>query len=142
MENATDTFSYHVEGLSPYTQYLFRVVVSHTHGQTVGPWATLRTAEDSKYIHTSTRIKCNIHRKKTDINYSVGGYKQTCWSDKHYAAISYLLAVTGFVFFILNCAAWMLVSAVQPSFASDWLAGGWQQLVISWPLPSVGRQCC
>ncbi|XP_074481361.1 usherin [Sebastes fasciatus] len=47
MENATDTFSYHVEGLSPYTQYLFRVVVSHTHGQTVGPWATLYTAEDS-----------------------------------------------------------------------------------------------
>ncbi|XP_029281914.1 LOW QUALITY PROTEIN: usherin [Cottoperca gobio] len=47
MENATDTFSYHVEGLTPYTQYVFRVVVSHTHGQTVGPWATLRTAEDS-----------------------------------------------------------------------------------------------
>ncbi|XP_051795531.1 usherin [Acanthochromis polyacanthus] len=47
MENATDTFSYSVEGLSPYTQYLFRVVVSHTHGQTAGPWATLRTAEDS-----------------------------------------------------------------------------------------------
>ncbi|XP_070762485.1 usherin [Enoplosus armatus] len=47
MENATDTFSYHVEGLSPYTQYAFRVVVSHTHGQTVGPWETLRTAEDS-----------------------------------------------------------------------------------------------
>ncbi|XP_039982949.1 usherin [Xiphias gladius] len=47
LENATDTFSYHVEGLSPYTQYLFRVVVSHTHGQTAGPWATLCTAEDS-----------------------------------------------------------------------------------------------
>uniref|UniRef100_A0A3P8RYW1 Usherin n=1 Tax=Amphiprion percula TaxID=161767 RepID=A0A3P8RYW1_AMPPE len=47
MENATDTFSYSVEGLSPYTQYLFRVMVSHTHGQTAGPWATLRTAEDS-----------------------------------------------------------------------------------------------
>ncbi|XP_010791101.1 usherin [Notothenia coriiceps] len=47
VENATDTFSYHVEGLSPFTQYVFRVVVSHTHGQTVGPWATLRTAEDS-----------------------------------------------------------------------------------------------
>ncbi|XP_044201958.1 usherin [Thunnus albacares] len=47
LENATDTFSYYLEGLSPYTQYLFRVVVSHTHGQTAGPWATLRTAEDS-----------------------------------------------------------------------------------------------
>ncbi|XP_070688414.1 usherin [Pempheris klunzingeri] len=47
MENATDTFSYLVEGLSPYTQYMFRVVVSHTHGQTTGPWATLRTMEDS-----------------------------------------------------------------------------------------------
>ncbi|XP_070842368.1 usherin [Chaetodon trifascialis] len=47
MENATDTFSYHAKGLSPYTQYAFRVVVSHTHGQTVGPWATLLTAEDS-----------------------------------------------------------------------------------------------
>ncbi|XP_078016774.1 usherin [Epinephelus lanceolatus] len=47
IENATDTYSYHVEGLSPYSQYMFRVVVSHTHGQTVGPWAALRTAEDS-----------------------------------------------------------------------------------------------
>ncbi|XP_075319241.1 usherin [Odontesthes bonariensis] len=47
MENATDTFSYYVKGLSPYTHYLFRVVVSHTHGQTAGPWATLHTAEDS-----------------------------------------------------------------------------------------------
>ncbi|KAM6942982.1 usherin [Xenentodon cancila] len=47
LENATDTFSYYVDGLSPYTHYLFRVVVSHTHGQTAGPWATLCTSEDS-----------------------------------------------------------------------------------------------
>ncbi|AWP01780.1 putative usherin-like [Scophthalmus maximus] len=47
LENATDTFSYHVEDLTPYTQYLFRVVVSHAHGQTAGPWSTLHTAEDS-----------------------------------------------------------------------------------------------
>ncbi|XP_069030560.1 usherin [Embiotoca jacksoni] len=47
LENAADTFSYNVEDLSPYTQYMFRVVISHTHGQTAGPWATLRTAEDS-----------------------------------------------------------------------------------------------
>ncbi|CAB1442995.1 unnamed protein product, partial [Pleuronectes platessa] len=47
VENATDTYSYHVKGLLPFTQYLFRVVVSHTHGQTAGPWATLHTAEDS-----------------------------------------------------------------------------------------------
>ncbi|KAM3624776.1 uncharacterized protein V6R79_001428 [Siganus canaliculatus] len=47
MENTTETFSYHVEGLSPFTQYAFRVVVSHTHGQTAGPWVTLLTAEDS-----------------------------------------------------------------------------------------------
>ncbi|XP_030271338.1 usherin [Sparus aurata] len=47
VENATDTFSYYVDGLTPYTQYAFRVVVSHTHGQTVGPWATLLTAEYS-----------------------------------------------------------------------------------------------
>ncbi|XP_035991625.1 usherin [Fundulus heteroclitus] len=46
LENATDNHSYYVEGLSPFTNYLFRVVASHTHGQTVGPWATLRTAED------------------------------------------------------------------------------------------------
>uniref|UniRef100_A0A667ZN39 Usherin n=1 Tax=Myripristis murdjan TaxID=586833 RepID=A0A667ZN39_9TELE len=47
LENVTDTFSYSVEGLSPYTLYLFRVVVSHTHGQTASSWASLRTAEDS-----------------------------------------------------------------------------------------------
>nr|XP_057944950.1 usherin isoform X3 [Doryrhamphus excisus] len=47
LENTTDTFSYHMSGLSPYTQYLFRLVVSHSHGQTTGPWETLCTAEDS-----------------------------------------------------------------------------------------------
>uniref|UniRef100_A0A3B3X6F7 Usher syndrome 2A (autosomal recessive, mild) n=1 Tax=Poecilia mexicana TaxID=48701 RepID=A0A3B3X6F7_9TELE len=46
LENATDTHSYYVECLSPFTNYLFRVVVSHIHGETAGPWATLRTAED------------------------------------------------------------------------------------------------
>ncbi|XP_068431767.1 usherin [Clinocottus analis] len=55
MENATDTFSYHVEGLSTYTKYMFRVVISHTHGQTASPWATLRTAEDSPGpVHSPT----------------------------------------------------------------------------------------
>lgn len=65
LENATDTFSYYLDGLSPYTQYLFRVVVSHKHGQTAGPWATLCTAEDSKYTCTHTQVKMNqlvIHR--------------------------------------------------------------------------------
>ncbi|XP_028328840.1 usherin isoform X1 [Gouania willdenowi] len=46
MENATDTFSYYVDGLSPYTSYSLRSVVSHMHGQTAGPWVTMRTAED------------------------------------------------------------------------------------------------
>lgn len=54
VENATETFAYHVEGLSPYTQYMLRVVISHAHGQTVGPWATLRTAEDSKCTDSHT----------------------------------------------------------------------------------------
>lgn len=56
LENATDTFSYNLEGLMPYTLYAFRVVVSHTHGQTVGPWATLLTAEDSKYTYSYTKV--------------------------------------------------------------------------------------
>ncbi|XP_077419247.1 usherin isoform X1 [Vanacampus margaritifer] len=47
LENAMDTFSYYVPGLSPYTKYLFQLVVSHTHGQTTGLWETLSTAEDS-----------------------------------------------------------------------------------------------
>ncbi|TWW67416.1 Usherin Usher syndrome type IIa protein [Takifugu flavidus] len=46
LENVTDTFSYHVADLSPHTQYWFRVVVVHTHGQTLSPWASLLTAED------------------------------------------------------------------------------------------------
>lgn len=59
LENATDTFSYHVAGLSPYVQYSFRVVVGHTHGQTVSSWATLLTAEDGRfpYPHTHTHIQ-------------------------------------------------------------------------------------
>nr|XP_054587843.1 usherin [Nothobranchius furzeri] len=47
LENTTNTFSSYVEGLSPYKSYLFRVVVSHAHGQTSSPWANLRTAEGS-----------------------------------------------------------------------------------------------
>ncbi|KAJ0056625.1 hypothetical protein NL108_010576 [Boleophthalmus pectinirostris] len=46
LENATDTFTFSVEGLSPYTEYVFRVTVSHLHGQTSGPWTTFQTAED------------------------------------------------------------------------------------------------
>lgn len=56
LENATDTFSYHVDGLSPYTQYSFRVAVGHTHGQTVSSWATLLTAEDGRFSLTLIRI--------------------------------------------------------------------------------------
>uniref|UniRef100_A0A8C7Q6N4 Usher syndrome 2A (autosomal recessive, mild) n=1 Tax=Oncorhynchus mykiss TaxID=8022 RepID=A0A8C7Q6N4_ONCMY len=47
LNNVTSTFSHTVEGLSPYTNYLFRVVVSHTHGETASDWTSLRTAEDS-----------------------------------------------------------------------------------------------
>ncbi|XP_051920397.1 usherin isoform X1 [Hippocampus zosterae] len=47
LENATDTFSYYVPDLSPYTKYQFRLVVSHTHGQTTSLWETFYTAEDS-----------------------------------------------------------------------------------------------
>ncbi|XP_068172657.1 usherin isoform X1 [Antennarius striatus] len=47
LEDAVDTFSYHVEGLTPFTKYAFRVVVAHTYGQTIGPWAILLTSEDS-----------------------------------------------------------------------------------------------
>lgn len=54
LENVTDTFSYHVADLSPHTQYWFRVVVVHTHGQTLSPWASLLTAEDGRLtsLHT------------------------------------------------------------------------------------------
>nr|XP_061796460.1 usherin-like [Nerophis lumbriciformis] len=46
LENVTDTFSYNVLGLSPFTHYLFRLVVSHIHGQTTGLWEALRTTEE------------------------------------------------------------------------------------------------
>ncbi|XP_008295345.1 usherin-like, partial [Stegastes partitus] len=68
MENATDTFSYYVEGLSPYTQHLFRVVVSHTHGQTAGPWATLRTAEDSPGP-VDTPAVSGLHSRSVSVNW-------------------------------------------------------------------------
>lgn len=62
------------------------------------------------------------------------------WSDKRSVLLFYWLPVgigCWHSFFILNCAAWALVLAVQRSFVSDWLAGGLQQLVVSWPRPSV-----
>ncbi|XP_055085949.1 usherin [Periophthalmus magnuspinnatus] len=46
LENATETFSFSVEGLRPYREYVFRGTVSHLHGQTLGPWTTFQTAED------------------------------------------------------------------------------------------------
>lgn len=55
LENATDTFSYHVANLSPYRQYSFRVVAGHTHGQTASPWATLLTAEDGRFTYPRAR---------------------------------------------------------------------------------------
>ncbi|KAJ7988957.1 hypothetical protein DPEC_G00314570 [Dallia pectoralis] len=47
LENTTHTFRYTVNGLSPYTGYLFRVLVSHTYGETCSDWTSLYTAEDS-----------------------------------------------------------------------------------------------
>lgn len=67
--------------------------------------------------------------------------KRVIASEKHSALLFCGLPV-GSGFFILNCAARALTSEVQPRFASDWLAGVWQQLVARWPLPSVGCQCC
>ncbi|XP_072320975.1 usherin [Eucyclogobius newberryi] len=46
LENATDTFTFYVDDLRPYREYVFRVTVSHLHGQTSGPWTTFHTAED------------------------------------------------------------------------------------------------
>ncbi|CAL9701679.1 unnamed protein product [Knipowitschia caucasica] len=46
LENASDTFSFHVDDLKPYKDYVFRITVSHLYGQTNGPWTTFQTAED------------------------------------------------------------------------------------------------
>ncbi|KAL0969312.1 hypothetical protein UPYG_G00225390 [Umbra pygmaea] len=46
LQNVSDTFSLRVDGLSPYTGYLFRVRVSHLHGETASNWTCLHTAED------------------------------------------------------------------------------------------------
>ncbi|KAK2920361.1 hypothetical protein Q8A73_002565 [Channa argus] len=69
VENATDIFSYNVEGLSPYTQYLFRVVVSHAHGQTAGPWATLLTTEDSPGPVDSLTVS-GLHPRSVTISWA------------------------------------------------------------------------
>ncbi|XP_063040160.1 usherin [Engraulis encrasicolus] len=39
-------FEYTVEGLRPYTEYQFRLLASHDHGETATPWVTLTTAQD------------------------------------------------------------------------------------------------
>lgn len=70
LENATDTFSYYVADLSPYTKYQFRLVVSHTYGQTTSLWETFYTAEDSK---SSPHLA---------INSSVSTIKKTLGSNK------------------------------------------------------------
>ncbi|XP_072555094.1 usherin isoform X5 [Paramormyrops kingsleyae] len=46
LENETTTFSYTAEGLQPYTEYQFGLVVSHSHGQTASNWAAFVTAQD------------------------------------------------------------------------------------------------
>ncbi|KAM9408306.1 LOW QUALITY PROTEIN: usherin [Pholidichthys leucotaenia] len=73
LENASETFSHLVEGLSPYTQYFFRVVVSHAHGKTTSSWAKLRTAEGK------TTSSCFSMFGRTDYG-SVGMKEDECWA--------------------------------------------------------------
>ncbi|KAG9336281.1 hypothetical protein JZ751_002628 [Albula glossodonta] len=50
LDSVTTSFSYTAEGLQPYTEYRFRLVVSHDHGETSSEWARLVTAQDRKYL--------------------------------------------------------------------------------------------
>uniref|UniRef100_A0A672FK37 Usher syndrome 2A (autosomal recessive, mild) n=1 Tax=Salarias fasciatus TaxID=181472 RepID=A0A672FK37_SALFA len=67
--NATDAFSYSVDGLSPYTQYLFRVVVSHLHGQTASPWASMRTAEHRPGLINAPTVS-GLHSRSLSITWA------------------------------------------------------------------------
>ncbi|KAM6979899.1 usherin [Aplochiton taeniatus] len=54
IDSEGSTFTHTVEGLSSYTDYQFRVITSHTHGETTSQWTTLRTAEDHPHPHNVT----------------------------------------------------------------------------------------
>ncbi|XP_029001116.1 usherin isoform X2 [Betta splendens] len=69
VENATDTFSYRVEGLAPYTRYLFRVEAAHAHGRTAGPWAALLTAEDRPGSVDSPTVS-GLHSRSATITWA------------------------------------------------------------------------
>ncbi|XP_030630773.1 LOW QUALITY PROTEIN: usherin [Chanos chanos] len=46
VDSESTSFSHTVEGLRPYTEYLFRLIVSHAHGESSSTWTHLFTAED------------------------------------------------------------------------------------------------
>ncbi|KAJ8400312.1 hypothetical protein AAFF_G00396950 [Aldrovandia affinis] len=49
LDSVTTSFSHTAEGLQPYTEYQFRLVVSHAHGETASDWARFITAQDREY---------------------------------------------------------------------------------------------
>ena len=49
VDSVSTSFSYTAEELQPYTEYQFRLLVSHGHGETASPWVPLITAQDRKY---------------------------------------------------------------------------------------------
>lgn len=163
LENATDTFSYHVAGLSPYTKYSFRVVVSHTQGQTVGPWATLITAEDSKYTCSLSlyRTGTRAHVRLTTVTYLLmlsctHRHKQckTAQSKRHnvlqlwwlFGQISTLLLFYRPPVEILSfqmdfCC---LDKYIQQSFVNDWEVGGLPPYTLNinrWPVLWKNSTC-
>ncbi|XP_076156222.1 usherin [Alosa pseudoharengus] len=46
VDSVSTSFSYTVQDLQPYTEYQFRLLVSHGHGETATPWVPLITAQD------------------------------------------------------------------------------------------------
>uniref|UniRef100_A0A4W4GYM7 Usher syndrome 2A (autosomal recessive, mild) n=1 Tax=Electrophorus electricus TaxID=8005 RepID=A0A4W4GYM7_ELEEL len=46
LDNETSVFSHLVEGLEPYTEYQFRLLVSHSDGEANSSWVSFSTAQD------------------------------------------------------------------------------------------------
>ncbi|KAL7861383.1 hypothetical protein SRHO_G00128240 [Serrasalmus rhombeus] len=53
VDSETTVFSQLVEGLEPYTEYQFRLLVSHGHGESSSSWIALYTAQDLALCNTA-----------------------------------------------------------------------------------------
>ncbi|XP_037397596.1 usherin [Pygocentrus nattereri] len=69
VDSETTVFSQLVEGLEPYTEYQFRLLVSHGHGESSSSWIALYTAQD-RPGSIDPPVLFEIHSRNATVSWS------------------------------------------------------------------------